>query len=401
MPKTNPEEYFPELNIHILKVQAERWAKKFSEAPIKRILLYNYSPKYEGLIIARHGGQPLPIIYAIVFELDAEDKTRGMRPEEHLKYDLDGVNGLRAQEPYERLLAATKPNKRIADKEQYYDLMTQDFRKVYKYPPKPNYREEWHFYVKFKNTDLNGNVRTDEPHIVLWPQDQGNEENKHQENEENIKDENRYIFKQTGPTWRIVYEGRLLDGLQGKGFPYLHYLVQRPLKKFHVRELDIAIYGSNPEAERDGPKRRFWENDDFEDGYEPKGHAPQKSMDASALTDSKTIKNLKQKLRDYEEDIKEAEDLQNTLKAEQLKNERDEIKEYIKECFYSKDGKIKQFKESSIKQKTRICRRIQRAINVIAKYDRAAATHFQQALAPVNSFYLSYAPDREIDWSTH
>ncbi|MFO7884119.1 MAG: hypothetical protein R6U68_04790 [Desulfobacteraceae bacterium] len=169
----NSEEYFPELNIHIFKMQAERWVKKFSEAPIKRILLYNFSSKYEGAMIARDGLPPLPVIYAVVFEMDDYDKTTKMSAEDHLQYDLMGVRGERQQESYERLLAATKPNKRIADNEQYYDLMTKDFAKVYKNPPKPDYREEWQFYCKFRNTKLSANIRIDEPHIVLWQQNWG------------------------------------------------------------------------------------------------------------------------------------------------------------------------------------------------------------------------------------
>jgi len=169
----NPEEYFPELNIHILKMQAERWVKKFSGAPIKRILLYNFSSKYEGTIIARNGLPPHPAIYAIVFDLDDIDRTTNMSAEERLQYDLTGVREERLQESYERLLAATKPNKRIADNEQYHDLMTRDFEKIYKNPPKPGYREQWQSYCKFKNTRLSANIRIDEPYIVLWQQDWG------------------------------------------------------------------------------------------------------------------------------------------------------------------------------------------------------------------------------------
>jgi len=162
MSTKKPEEYFPELNIHILKVQAERWAKNFTEAPIKSIVLYNFSSKYEGVGIARYDFQPSPIIYAIVFEVDEDEKTMNMTPEEHLHYDLAGVRGERPQESYERLLAATKPNKRISDNEQYSELMTQDFIKVYKQTPNWNYRAQWQFYVKFNNDSLNANVRTDE-----------------------------------------------------------------------------------------------------------------------------------------------------------------------------------------------------------------------------------------------
>jgi hypothetical protein len=169
MPNANPEDYFPELNIHLIKMQAERWVKKYSKAPIKRILLYNFSSKYEGTIIALHGSLPNITIYAIVFELDDYYKPMNMSTEQHLQYDLEGIRGERNHESYERLLAATKSNCTIADNEQYHDFMTRDFAKVYKTPPNSDYRKEWKFHCNFKNTWLSASVRTDEPHIVLWP----------------------------------------------------------------------------------------------------------------------------------------------------------------------------------------------------------------------------------------
>jgi hypothetical protein len=176
--------------------------------------------------------------------------------------------------------------------------------------------------------------------------------------------------------------------------------VQRPHKEFHVRELEIAIHGSNPEAEHNGPERLFLENDNSKDGYNLKDHASPKSLEANTIADPKTLKKLKQRLQDIETDIKEAESLHHTQKAEQLKGEYDDIIKYLRECFYSKDGKTMHFRDESTKQKDRICKSIQRAINLIAKYDRAAANHFQRALSPVKSFRLAYTPDREIDWST-
>jgi len=406
MPTKKPEEYFPELNIHILKVQAERWVKKFSEAPIKRILLYNFSSKYEGIMISLYDFQPLPIIYAVVFEVDEDDKTMNMTPEEHMHYDLAGVRGDRPQESYERLLAATKPNKRISDNEQYYELMTQDFIKVYKQKPKPNYREEWQFYVKFNNDELNANVRTDEPYIILYPatEDEARSAELLSYNEAQLNGgtaKNRpveYVFQKTGPTWKIVYENHVLEGLKGKGFEYIQYLVKNPYKKFHINDLIIAIDGEHAElidkkttVEFESPKK--------EDVDSPgkKMNQAEESIDSKATADQKTKRQLKEKLQDLESEIHEAEELQHIEKAEKLKKEKDELIKYSTE-YYGLGGRDRQFRDEAVKQKDRITQRIRRAVQSIKKHDKMAGDHFYHALKPINSFELSYSPDRKIIW---
>lgn len=102
------------------------------------------------------------------------------KPQVNLRAVLSGEgikgeeNGGRALEPYERLLDATKLNKRLSDNEQYHDLMTADFEDVYTHPCENDYHAEWNFIVKFKNTELNANIKTDEPCVVLWDQESYN-----------------------------------------------------------------------------------------------------------------------------------------------------------------------------------------------------------------------------------
>lgn len=185
-----PEKHFPRLDIHILKTHAERWIEKFPEAPIKRISLYSISFQLEGYvpdIIESY--KPNPAIYAVVFDVDAEDKTINMTPDERMEYDILCIRReaalhldmepnerllLARQHPlesYERLYSATQPNLRRSDFKnlplKYLELVTADFANVYKWPAKDNYLEEWRFIVKFKNTELNADIRTEDPFVIL------------------------------------------------------------------------------------------------------------------------------------------------------------------------------------------------------------------------------------------
>jgi hypothetical protein len=173
--KNSEERYFPELHIHILKEQAERWIKKFNDSPIKRILLYKFSSPYEGEM-ADHLGEKFksfPHIYAIVFEVNAEDKTVNMliedRIEDLMRYDRQKIGGRRSLETYERLLDATEPNSRNPYEKRYRHFITEDFKRIYNPPVKDinPYRKDWYFTLKFENTELNENIKTDEPFITL------------------------------------------------------------------------------------------------------------------------------------------------------------------------------------------------------------------------------------------
>lgn len=223
----NAEEYFPEINIHILRIQAERWVKKFREAPIERISLYPYSPiEIEGEMLEMGiVSQTTPMMYAVVFKLDADNKEDDMSPEELLEYEAQGISGQRPLEPYERLYHATKPNKRLSDNEQYHDFMTRDFTNVYKWPVKDNYPEEWHFTCKFKNTELNANIKTDEPFVVLWRQNQP--ENNFQTSMVNLNIENSPLSIPSPGTIQQIG----VDSL----FPELNIpILQRLAKEWHA-----------------------------------------------------------------------------------------------------------------------------------------------------------------------
>ncbi|OQX65167.1 MAG: hypothetical protein B5M55_04635, partial [Desulfococcus sp. 4484_242] len=132
--KDPAEEYFRELHIPTLKHHAEIWFKKFHEAPIRRILLYGFISPYEGEMAARLEEEfmAFPYKYAVVFELDAEDKTVGMTGEKRMEYDLQKIGGKRDLEPYERLLDATEPDSRKPYEKRYRYFITAAFTNVYR-----------------------------------------------------------------------------------------------------------------------------------------------------------------------------------------------------------------------------------------------------------------------------
>ena len=236
----DPEKHFPNLHIHILKTQAKRWIEKFPEAPVKRILLYTISFQLEGYmpeIIESY--KPNPAIYAVVFEVDEEDKTINMSQHELMEYDrlcmcVDRSTWAQYQAQYrsaaisyERLWLATEPNLR---KKRYPKLVTADFANVYEWPPKDNYLEEWRFIVKFKNAELNADIRTDEPHVVLWEREPQAREIPNDKYKSNNPEKIKPFPCEAGTKWKdvkitlIANDTVRIETPQGKGRYTYHVL---------------------------------------------------------------------------------------------------------------------------------------------------------------------------------
>ena len=171
-----PEEYFPDLRIHFLKIQANRWVKRYNEAPIQRVLLCSFSSPYEGIMSEqRLPSEPMPIKYAVVFEVDAKDKTVDMDQDEMDEYRNADLTGQRSLESYERLLDATGEYKNGHIKILNLNFITADFERVYNKQTSINeFIEEWIFRIKFNNRDWDSRIKTDEQHVVLFGKAQGN-----------------------------------------------------------------------------------------------------------------------------------------------------------------------------------------------------------------------------------
>ena len=110
-----------------------------------------------------------PHVYAIIFEVDAENRALEMAHKELMAYDRLKIGGRRPLESYEGLLDATESNSRGPYERRYQHFIDEDFREVYKHPVTnmDSCRKDWVFCLKFRNIGLGGNIRADGPHIIL------------------------------------------------------------------------------------------------------------------------------------------------------------------------------------------------------------------------------------------
>lgn len=177
------------------------------------------------------------------------------------------------------------------------------------------------------------------------------------------------IFRQTGPTWEIVYNNKTpLRGLRGKGFGYIHFLVKHPKKEYHTDSLAIEVDKIDPDS-LDKLIKSTTDNTDNNEYYD------QKKMGA----DHRDMVYGESK----DEIKKELEDL---------------TKHYYK--LFRPGGKSRKFVDNTTKNKNRIYKSIDRALDVIKTHDKDTWKHFSITLNPIHSYYLSYTPDRNINWLT-
>ena len=425
------EGFFPTLRLDILGDYAERWFKKYTEAPITRISLHKYASPLECAIANDVGEEfkPLPHKYAVVFEVDAENKATEMGQKELMEYDRPKISWEPSLEPYESLLDATEPNSRTPYEERYQEFIGEDFKQVYDFSvgDMDIHRKDWVFCVKFTNSELNANIKVDGPCVVLWRQ-QGmivsepvnlpsfNQSRSNRASvEATIRNEevktppqtdDNYILRFSDNAWEIVFNGKrlspiIIDGrLKLTGLKYIHYLIEQYVKNdFEVCEpisaLDFenAVEGPHPDAIN---QKQKWQND------AESNIAPRKYDDDAVFKERERLKKARQ---DLLEELREAKDNNDPGRLEKAQNElerfEDSIKKEYSHLFNRMDGKDP--KDSEVKgqyegAKKRVLEKIARTLTKVKTIDEEVYSHLKCAVRKDKSA-LFYKPTKKILWN--
>ena len=178
-----------------------------------------------------------------------------------------------------------------------------------------------------------------------------------------------YLFRKEGPTWKIVFEGRPLKGLKGKGFLYIHFLVSNSPGVYRVADL-ADLDPAKPDTGDLSNKSSFSHQD---------------------IHDSKARHDYREKYKELQEELGEAETNHDLGRREKVQRDMDLLRHEIKIN--------KHFGNETQKARDRIAANIKRAIKEMKKWDIPAAQHFEKALKPIKSFNLSYEPDATVRWN--
>lgn len=184
--KEKAEKSFPRLDIKHLRSYSVRWLRRWKESRLQPWIT-KWSKNYPGAslsidrIVLYHRDatkyQPSmdfipPIKYVVVFEISGAENLSRPVPrldEDQISLILGKVQGKTPTFLREELDNFLGNNSSIRHEDHLYpELMSADFENVYKQELPNSYRKEWRFISKAEDEPLSSDIRTDEPHVILF-----------------------------------------------------------------------------------------------------------------------------------------------------------------------------------------------------------------------------------------
>lgn len=386
---TNDFDFFPHLKIAVLKAHAERWAQEFNQGKIldeNSHEIIDHIIRIQRIVLYKSGlGAPYGCNYVLVFDV----------PE--------------IKDEYKELIW-------------YHDLLPNQiespagppwigrdfFDEVYKHPPH-DISDEWIFKRRIPGFNLNAEI-VEKSKLVLYEYERETSNDvKHANGKKSADqlqpsqkldsgiDKYSFVFRKTGPTWTIIYEGTELHGLSGKGFTYIHYLVMQKEKIFHTDELSKEVEGTQLYYPVIDSTESYSDLCGCNNGYKKKG---KRYTGCNDLIYGKSETELRKHWLFLQKEVSEAEKNNDLHRLTKAKADLEEFATYASE-YFGLGGKVRKHTDATTKTKNRITKCIERALNSLKNCDEEGVyRHFQNALSPINSYELSYTPDRDIDWVT-
>ncbi|WP_242155716.1 tetratricopeptide repeat protein [Aestuariivivens sediminis] len=170
-------------------------------------------------------------------------------------------------------------------------------------------------------------------------------------------------FQSKGDYWDMCYQGHCITLKHAKGFKDIHKLLNHPKQEFHCLDLMNAAVDERSSA---------------------------KTMDQKAkLAYQRRIKEL-------QEEIDEAEDLNQIEKLAPLKAEYDAILTHLSQSL-GLSGKTRTSGSTIEKARSAVTWRIRSSIKKIAKIHPSLGNHLSNAIK--TGSFCSYTPEVDVDWT--
>ena len=215
----------------------------------------------------------------------------------------------------------------------------------------------------------------------------------------------QYAFFEEGKTWTIIFNGKRIANLTGKGFRYIHYLVSHMRKEYSASQLaalggthETRPFKSDPKAD-DKSKGKATRNPDRED---------KRLTNQSRAIASEEIMKLREQKDSIEGALREATEAndigrQNMLNAK-LDTIYEELEKYTKTQVVLQDPKNKYALDSD-----KVGHNLKRALLQLMEVNKNAGDHFMRALRKNLKYKgprkyakhesnISYDPVEDINW---
>lgn len=197
------------------------------------------------------------------------------------------------------------------------------------------------------------------------------------------------IFRKQGDFWRIVYDRNEILLKDSKGLRYIAYLLRHPEQDFHVlrliHEVEGTLSNENGEIHKTMEKRKLPEEGLVVSNFE----------NAGEVIDARALAEYRQKIKDLEDEILEAEDNIDFARLEKLKDEKEFLEDQILAAS-GLMGRTRKFDDPVEKARKSITNRINDSRKKIQKDHPTLGQHLINCIK--TGPYCSYTPDKPTSW---
>ncbi|MGH7782181.1 MAG: alpha/beta fold hydrolase [Candidatus Binataceae bacterium] len=188
------------------------------------------------------------------------------------------------------------------------------------------------------------------------------------------------VFRREGDYWSVSWQGNLVRLKDARGFHHLAYLLANPGR--HVLARELALVGAAT------AKRRS--------SIEPGGTAATLG-DAGALIDAKACEQYRQRIGDLQEELTEADRLNDTCRAAGIRRELESLGDQIAAAV-GLGGRARKAASHSERARLMVTKAIKAAIAKIRGSDAALGRHLATSIKTGNFCVYDPGPDRRTPW---
>ena len=194
----------------------------------------------------------------------------------------------------------------------------------------------------------------------------------------------RSLFLRQGDYWTICYQGQIVLLKATRGLHYLALLLRNPGREFHVSDLAGHAIGKRLALGKDGHTTRSW-RDPF-------------LSDAGPILDAQAKAQYKHRLDDLREDLEEAEQFNDTARAERARIEMNALAEQIASAI-GLGGRNRRMGSEAERARSAVTKRIKNSINRIGEAIPSLRRHLAARIK--TGYFCSYnpQPERPVGWT--
>lgn len=200
-----------------------------------------------------------------------------------------------------------------------------------------------------------------------------------------------YVFRREGNFWNITFEREHIILKYAKGLHYIMYLLQKPRENIHVSTLQTAVEGTQA-----GPAAKLYNGMSAEQ-LEEYGLSISRGLgDAGTILDTKSISIYKEQYQSHMEELEEAERFNDPVRADQLREQIEIIKEQLATAL-GLGGRVRKSADSRERVRKAVTNRIKDSLKKIKKEHRSLGLHLSKAIE--TGTLCSYKPEKPIRWN--